>query len=111
MSRKFLQELIKNLQELYRCPSCENYYHLDDIKLLGEIDQYCFVQLTCHECSMPVLATVSVGHTDLTKRPKSDLGSRERQKFNQKGVITASEIAEFHRFISAGKMSLTRLLG
>jgi hypothetical protein len=47
----------------------------------------------------------------LTKRPKSDLGSRERQKFNQKGVITASEIAEFHRFISAGKMSLTRLLG
>jgi hypothetical protein len=110
MSRKFLQELIKNLQELYKCPSCEQYYHMDDIKLLGEIDQYCFVQLTCHECSMPVLATVSLGHTEPLKRPKSDLAPRERQKFSHKGVITATEIAEFHRFITADKMSMAQLL-
>jgi hypothetical protein len=60
MQPKYLQELIRNLQEFYKCPSCETNYHFDDIRFLGEIDLYCFVQLSCHNCSLPVLATVSV---------------------------------------------------
>lgn len=111
MSRKHLQELIQSLQEFYKCPSCETNYHFDDIKFLGEIDLYCFVQLSCHECSMPVLATVSVGQQKpLKKQPKSDLAPRERQKFNNKGAITALEIAEFHRFLSEGRIVVANLL-
>ncbi|MBW3538307.1 hypothetical protein KY386_02325 [Candidatus Parcubacteria bacterium] len=109
MSRKHLQELIKNLQEFYKCPSCETHYHFDDIKLLGQIDQYCFVQLGCHACSMPVLATVAIGKTR-KRRPKTDLKQREEGKFLEKGAISAMEIAEFHRFLSGWRGSIAELL-
>lgn len=100
MSRKYLQELIKNLQSLYKCPSCETNYHFDDIKFLGQIDQYCFVQLSCHSCSLPVLATVAAdGKTKAAKR-QTDLRPGEESKFNRRGAISSGEIAEFHRFIS-----------
>lgn len=110
MSRKYLQELIKNLQEFYKCPSCDTNYHFDDIKFLGEIDQYCFVQLTCHDCSMPVLATVAVGKTPQGRKQPTDLVARERSKFVAKGAITAGEIAEFHRGLMRAKTSVADLL-
>jgi hypothetical protein len=102
MSHKNLQELIKNLQEFYKCPSCETNYHFEDIRFLGEIEVYCFVQLTCHECSLPLLATVSVnGKTRRGRR--SDLRASEEAKFASRGAISAGEIAEFHRYISRSK--------
>ncbi len=102
MQPRYLQELIKNLQEFYKCPSCDTNYHFDDIRFLGEIDLYCFVQLSCHNCSLPVLATVSVNGKGPGKR-KSDLKQSEEAKFAAKGAISASEIAEFHRWISKSK--------
>ena len=111
MSRKYLQELIKNLQEFYKCPSCDTHYHFDDIKLLGQIDQYCFVQLGCHACSMPVLATVAIsGKATKVKAVKTDLKGREESKFARKGSISAVEIAEFHRFLSGVRGSISKLL-
>ncbi len=107
MSRKHLQDLIKNLQEFYKCPSCDTSYHLDDIVYLGELNSYCFVQLNCHECSLPVLATVSMaGKTP--KRAKTDLQSAEESKFAAMGAITADEIAEFHRYIMRRKGGFSR---
>lgn len=99
MSHKNLQDLIKNLQEFYKCPSCDTSYHLDDINYLGELNQYCFVQLTCHDCSLPVLATVS-SSGKVPKRSKTDLRSAEEAKFASMGAISADEIAGFHRYIS-----------
>lgn len=101
MSRKYLQELIKNLQEFYKCPSCDTNYHFDDIKFLGQIDQYCFVQLSCHSCSMPVLATVSVGTEPVGKPPKKDVKQAEEARFTKRGAISSLEIAEFHRFLTS----------
>jgi hypothetical protein len=110
MSRKYLQELIRNLQEFYKCPSCDTNYFFDDIKFLGEIDQYCFVQLSCHQCSMPVLATVSVQAGEATpKRGKNELTAAEKRKFSSRGAISAAEIAEFHRFISDWEGDLANL--
>jgi hypothetical protein len=110
MSRKFLQELIKNLQEFYKCPTCDTNYHFDDIKFLGQIDEYCFVQLTCHQCSLPVLATVSVGDNKITgRRRKADATAKEQAQFKAKGEIKADEIAEFHRFISGYKGRLVNI--
>jgi len=107
MSQKYLQELIKNLQEFYKCPSCETNYHFDDIRFLGEVDLYCFVQLSCHNCSLPVLATVSANGKTGDKR-KSDLKQSEEAKFAAKGAISASEIAEFHRWVTKSKSFVKR---
>jgi hypothetical protein len=108
MRPKYLQELIKILQEFYKCPSCETNYHFDDIRFLGEVEQYCFAQLSCHNCSLPVLATVTVDGKTPGKR-KSDLRQNEEAKFASKGAISASEIAEFHRSISKAKMTFKRI--
>lgn len=107
MSRKHLQDLIKNLQEFYKCPSCDTSYHLDDIRYLGELNQYCFVQLNCHDCSLPVLATVSVAGK-VPKRDKTDLVAAEEAKFASMGTISAGEIADFHRYISRKRGGFSR---
>ena len=99
--RRYLQDIIKNLQEYYKCPSCSTNYHMGDIKFLGQIDDYCFVQLTCHACSLPVVATVSVGEEPKVskRRVKSDLKRNEASKFGKLGPITADDIAGFHAYI------------
>ncbi len=109
MSKKNLQELVKNLQEFYKCPSCETHYHFEDIKVLGQIDAYCFVQLTCHDCSMPVLATVALGSKSAARKQLTDLKANEGAKFASKGSITADEIAGFHRFLSDMHGSLGKI--
>jgi hypothetical protein len=106
MSRKHLQDLIKNLQEFYKCPSCDTSYHLDDITYLGELNEFYFVQLNCHDCSLPVLATVSLDGK-APKRSKTDLRSAEEAKFAAMGGISADEIADFHRYISRRKGGFT----
>lgn len=99
-SSRYLQEIIQNLQEYYKCPSCNTNYHFDDIKFLGQIDSYCFVQLTCHACSLPVVATVSVGTgSKSSKKSKSDLKRSEETKFGKLGPISSDEIASFHSYI------------
>lgn len=102
MRPRYLQELIRNLQEFCKCPSCDTDYRFADIRFLGEIDLHCFVQLSCHNCSLPVLATVSVNGQGPGGR-KGDLKQSEEVKFAGKGAISASEIAEFHRWISKSK--------
>jgi hypothetical protein len=102
VSRRHLQEIIKNLQEYYKCPSCNTNYHMGDIKFLGQIDVYCFVQLTCHACSLPVVATVSVGETKgKTKSSRNDLKRGEDSKFQKMGPITPDEIAGFHVYMQS----------
>ncbi|HSX41358.1 MAG TPA: hypothetical protein VLF21_01855 [Candidatus Saccharimonadales bacterium] len=102
-----LQELIKNLQQFYKCPSCDASYYLDDINFLGELNHFYFVQMNCHECSLPMLATVSTSGKTIN-RSKTDLKQAEEAKFAAMGAISASEIADFHRFLSRKKGGFTK---
>ncbi len=112
---------MKNLQVFYKCPSCSAGYHLDDIKFLGKVDSHCFMQLSCHECSLPVLATVFLSDgevvgdfqpshrmTQRSARTKSDLKPREKARFAAMDPISSSEIADFHLYISAYSGNLTK---
>lgn len=122
MNGKNFQELIKNLQVFYKCPSCGSNYHFDDIKFLGKVDSHCFMQLNCHDCSLPVLATVLLSGTPSTSKKqssktkkttslsrKSDLKPKEKARFTAKGEISASEIAQFHLFLSSYTGDLSNL--
>ncbi len=68
------------------------------------------MQLNCQKCSLPVLATVLLSHElNVPKRNRrkvqsrarlgADLSRRERSRFQAKGAISASEIAEFYAFL------------
>lgn len=101
MNHKYLQNIIKNLREYYKCPSCGTNYFFEDIKILGQMDTYCFVQLSCHNCDMPVLATVSVGEVyKPDDKTMNDLSLAEEDKFARMSNISPDEIANFHKFIS-----------
>lgn len=111
MSRKQLQELIRNLQEFYSCPSCDTQYKFQDIKVLGQLENYCFVQLGCSECAMPVLATVAASQefAGIANKGTRDVQAREARRFARRGAISALEIAEFHQFIQGFSGRLTNL--
>ena len=110
MNHKYLQNIIKNLREYYKCPSCGTNYFFEDIKILGQMDTYCFVQLSCHGCSMPVLATVSVGEVHKPyDKTMNDLSLAEEDKFARMGNISPDEIASFHKFISSFRGHLSDL--
>jgi hypothetical protein len=122
LTSKNLQELMKNLQVFYKCPSCGGGYRLNDIKFLGKVDDHCFMQLSCRECSLPVLATVFLSEggqiTGATpaprttkRRPKAaptDLKAGEKTRFGRMAPISSSEIADFHLFLSSYKGSLAQ---
>lgn len=113
MNPKALNELINNLRVFYRCPSCSAEYQADDIRFLGKVDQHCFMQLNCQKCSLPVLATVLMGHTIVPKTKRNrrktgkssalglDTSRRERAQFQHRGAITSAEIADFYGFLNS----------
>jgi len=111
MNSKSLQELISNLQVFYKCPSCGSRYEMQDITFLGRVDEHCFMQLTCGECSLPILATVllssKLGSKVSAKSKyygkqirKTDLGRGEKKRFSHLPPISAHEVADLHLYLS-----------
>ena len=119
MNGKNLQELIKNLQVFYKCPSCGSHYLHEDITFLGRVDEHCFMQLTCTECSLPILATVLLSSQlegDKASRKKStpnfvesDLAKGEVIKFHTYEPISSDEIVDLHVFLANKSTELTPL--
>ncbi len=112
MNGKNLQELIKNLQVFYKCPSCGAQYQHEDITFLGRIDEHCFMQLTCTACSLPILATVLLSgqleskktkssHYYGSKLRKNDLEKGEKQRFSSLSPINSSEVADLHLYLTS----------
>jgi hypothetical protein len=119
---KNLQELIKNLQVFYTCPSCGEHYRNEDIAFLGRVDEHCFMQLTCKSCSLPILATVLLAAqleqsakatsqtTDFVqkqrRRFRSDLRRGEKARFSGSEAITGDEVADLHLYLSNNSTDL-----
>ncbi|MBI2798274.1 hypothetical protein HYX70_03180 [Candidatus Saccharibacteria bacterium] len=108
LNSKNLQELIKNLRIFYKCPSCGAAYRGGDIIFLGRVEEHCFMQLTCHDCSLPILATiltnlqVNAAQTNTVSKPKqrTDLKPREKRLLLDRDHISSSEIAEFYSYLN-----------
>ena len=96
---------------------CGAGYKSEDIQFLGQVDDHCFMQLNCHGCSVPVLATVflnsQVGSSQnkpaKRRRHQTDLKPREKSYFVAKGSIESTEIADFHLFLSSYQGNLTQI--
>ncbi len=117
MNGKNLQELIKNLQVFYKCPSCGSQYKHEDITFLGRIDEHCFMQLSCTTCSLPILATVLLSGQLKPKSTKAqkyygsnvrknDLARGERQRFSTYSPISSNEVADLHLYLTSHKTDL-----
>ena len=78
---------------------------------LGRVEEHCFMQLTCHDCSLPILATIltnlSLDGTlnapeKAPKKRRSDLKPKERQVLLGRGEINSGEIADFYQYLCQG---------
>ena len=90
-----LQELIKNIQAMMRCPSCGANYDEDNIHFLGQLDMAALIQLDCQSCDLPVMATILV--SDKQQQPKilSDMSKEDLPNASQEPV-SSDDAVDFH---------------
>jgi hypothetical protein len=82
MDRKYLEELIKNIQGLVKCPNCGASYKTNMISILGGADHTFLVHLECSLCGSPTLATVMFRQQKSADLPDKDFYEREIKKSN-----------------------------
>ncbi len=95
-----LQELIKNIQAMMRCPSCGSSYEENHIHFLGQLDMAALIQLDCQSCGLPVMATIVVSEKQPAAAPKlmTDV-SREELKDVNREPVTADHVVDTHQFL------------
>jgi hypothetical protein len=91
MDKKRFEQLAKNLQDITSCPNCGGRYAISDIRYFGQLGMTIFVQLTCHNCHVPVFAGIPSGN-------KTD--ERDREVLTSKTPVTYDDVIETHRALA-----------
>src|SRR3990167_9273175 len=98
MNSNQLSVLLKNIQDMMKCPSCGARYSSEQIHFLGQLEMTCLVQLDCDECNLPVLAHFVV--SDLSggeARVLSDLSEADLSRLQALEPIDGEELLEAHK--------------
>lgn len=95
-----LQELIKNVQAMMRCPSCGANYDNEHIHFLGQLDTAALIQLDCESCGLPVMATIVVSDRGDAGQPKvlSDMSEDDLVPSNAEPIDT-DHVVDMHQFL------------
>ncbi|MDZ4248221.1 MAG: hypothetical protein U1D32_03040, partial [Patescibacteria group bacterium] len=95
-----LQELIKNVQTMMRCPSCGAHYTENHIHFLGQLDMAALIQLDCESCGLPVMATIVVsGKEQQTPKLLSDVSKEDLKGKHVKDPVTSDHVVDTHQFL------------
>lgn len=96
-----LQELIKNIQSMMRCPSCGASYSENQIHFLGQLDMAALIQLDCQSCGLPVMATIVVSDKNQVQAPKlmSDISSEELRSVKNREPVTSDHVVDVHTYL------------
>lgn len=97
-----LQELIKNVQTMMRCPSCGAHYSESHIHFLGQLDMAALIQLDCESCGLPVMATIVVsgaGAKGETPKLLSDVSKEDLKGKHAKEPVTSDHVVDAHQFL------------
>jgi hypothetical protein len=103
-----LRAIIKGMREIVRCPSCNAEYSTSDIKLIGWVEENCFLRLLCGCCSLSAVAMVNAKDQVRCQTGHKFLGEVKGVAEVEGGAITALEIAEFHRRITHSKSLISQ---
>src|SRR5437588_6267951 len=95
-----LQELIKNIQSMMRCPSCGASYGADHIHFLGQLDMAALIQLDCQSCGLPVMATIIVSEKNQPQtKVLSDMSREDLEKGSAKEAVSTDHVVDMHQFL------------
>jgi hypothetical protein len=93
-----LQELIKNIQSMMRCPSCGAAYGENHIHFLGQLDLAALIQLDCQSCGLPVMATIVVSDKNQgTPKLMSDISREELRGVKNRDPISTDQVVDIHQ--------------
>src|SRR4051812_28773216 len=110
MSSSQLQMLLKNIQDMMKCPSCGARYEAEQIHFLGQLEMTCLVQLDCVECNLPVLAHFVVSDLhQVGSRIISDLSEADIKKFKRLEPVVSEEVLNAHERLNAFSGSIDSL--
>ncbi|MGB9680808.1 MAG: hypothetical protein ACPLYC_01225, partial [Minisyncoccia bacterium] len=128
MDKRYLEELIRSIQSMARCPNCGSHYRTNMISIIGGAGHTFLVHLECLNCGVPALATVifkqqeiknedggfwqekSFAYQDYSFEPFVDNKFLEKfldEKFKDnkgkelenKSPVTVDDVLETHRFL------------
>lgn len=97
MDKKKFLDLLKNLQNVMRCPACGALYTVDEMQFMGSQDGYFLLSMTCSKCSLPVWVNFFAGTAQ--NAPLTDLTVYDLE-LSQRESIQTNEVIEFHQFLS-----------
>lgn len=93
MDKKRFLDLLRNLQNIMKCPACGSLYNVEEMQFMGSQDGYFLLSLTCSKCSLPVWVNIFAGGN--SRPTMSDLTITDLQLVSR-GPVTADEVIEFH---------------
>lgn len=96
MDKKKFLELLQNLQNIMRCPSCGAIYDVQEVQYIGSQDGYFLLSMTCSSCSLPVWVNFFAGGN--APKPITDLTVFDLE-LSKKAPITRDEVINFHLFL------------
>jgi hypothetical protein len=96
MDKKKFLDLLKNLQNIMRCPSCGAIYDVQEVQFIGSQDGYFLLSMTCSSCSLPVWVNFFAG--GVAPKPVSDLTVSDLHLVKRE-PITENEVIDFHLFV------------
>lgn len=105
-----LQELIKNIQTMMRCPSCGAKYTSDHIHFLGQLDMAALIQLDCQSCEFPIMATIIVSDKNQSPKILSDMSDSELESTKGEAVTTDS-VVDIHGFLKDFDGNFEKIFG
>jgi hypothetical protein len=104
MNERNLEELLKNIQAMIRCPHCGSNYAKENISIVGNMGESVLVQLTCISCKMPVMATIVAKGANpyVGLSTKSGMiGNSSASILGSEKEITSDEIIDMHNFLAS----------
>lgn len=104
MNERNLEELLKNIQAMIKCPHCGSSYTKENISIIGNMGEAVLVQLSCISCKMPVMATIvakgSNPYVGLSAKPQM-ISQQAVNNYASEKEITSDEIIDMHNFLGS----------
>lgn len=120
MNRRDLEQLIRSIQSLVRCPSCGASYHTNMITVVGGSNHTFLVHLECSRCGLSTMATVmfrqqrsvnadgyeEIGEfsinsmpVDASWLPKETLSPGLSPTREKESEVTSDDVLDMHQFL------------
>ena len=100
-------DLIKNIYNVLKCPSCGEVYEINEIQFLGHFDGLLLMQLNCKKCKLPVSVNFYAADKATTTKRKF---IEKMEDYSQKDPVSTDEVILFHKSLKKFEGNFKKLV-